>query len=50
MLYIAINTKRNAFDTGVGINMDYNKEMTNLTEDIALIENLIDIIYSQSAN
>lgn len=50
MLYMAINTKRNAFDTGVGINMDYNKEMTNLTEDISLIENLIDIIYSQSAN
>ena len=45
-MIIAINTKRNAFDANAGINLDYEKEIRALTEDVALIENLIDILYS----
>ncbi|MBR1674086.1 MAG: DUF3137 domain-containing protein [Eubacterium sp.] len=45
-LYIAINTRRDAFDTKMMRNLKYDREMQELAEDVRLIENLIDIVYS----
>ncbi|SEG17027.1 Protein of unknown function [Eubacterium ruminantium] len=45
-LNIAINTKRNAFDVRMSKKLTYENEMALLTQDVQLIENLIDIIYA----
>ena len=43
---IAINTKRDAFDAKMTRSLQYDREMNDLDQDAALIENLIEIIYS----